>query len=94
MCCAWIADRLSELGYRARNETTASIVKRWRGCRPDAWTRGNSAAYLRRSGQLDDLEFILGHIDDLPAVFTLRDGEVALEPLAKTYPAAQRELLV
>ena len=93
MCCAWIADRLFEFGYRAGNEATATIAERWRGCRPDAWTRGNSAAYLRRSRQLDDIEFILGHIDDLQAVFTLRDGEVVWEPFAKADPASERELL-
>jgi 2-phosphosulfolactate phosphatase len=92
MCCAWIANRLFEFGYRAGNEATADVAERWRGCRPDAWTRGKSAAYLRRSQQLDDLEFILGHIDDLQAVFTLRDGEVVQEPLARADPASESEL--
>ena len=93
MCCAWIADCMFGFGYRAENEATAAVAARWRGCEPDAWTRGNSAAYLRRSQQLDDLEFILGHIDDLEAVFTLRDGEVVCEPLAKVHPAAKSELV-
>jgi len=94
MCCAWIADRLSDFGYHAGNEATAAIAGRWRGCRPDAWTQGNSAAYLRRSSQLDDLEFILSHIDDLHrAVFTLREGEVMCEPLVKTDPAYERALV-
>jgi 2-phosphosulfolactate phosphatase len=93
MCCAWIADRLLEFGYRARDDATQTIAARWRGCSPDAWTRGNSAAYLRRSQQLDDLDFILGHIDDLRAIFTLSDGEVVCEPLAKADPAAERELV-
>jgi len=93
MCCAWIADRLFEFGYCAENEATATIAERWRGCRSDAWTRGNSAAYLRRSRQLDDLEFILGHIDDLQAVFALRDGEVVWEPLARADAASKCELL-
>jgi len=92
MCCAWIAELLFNFGYRAANETTAAIAGRWRGCRADAWTHGNSAAYLRRSSQLDDLEFILGHIDDLHAVFALRDGEVMCEPLVKADPAYKREL--
>src|SRR5437879_2509512 len=93
MCCAWIADRLFDFGYRAENEATATVAERWRGCSPDAWTRGNSAAYLRRSRQHEDLEFILGHIDDLQAVFTLRDGEVVWEPLAKADPVSESELV-
>ena len=92
MCCAWIADRLLDLGYCAGNEATADIAARWRGCRADTWTQGNSAAYLRRSSQLDDLEFILGHIDDLHALFTLRDGEVMYEPLVSAVPAHERAL--
>ena len=90
MCCAWIAERLFDFDYRAGNEATAAIVDHWRGCRPDAWTHGNSAAYLRRSRQLDDLEFILGHIDDLHAVFSLRDGEVMCEPFVKVDRAYER----
>jgi hypothetical protein len=34
--------------------------------------------FLRRSGQLRDLDFILSHIDDLREVFEVRDGEVKM----------------
>lgn len=50
-----------------------------RDTRTDAWIKGKSAAYLRKSGQIEDLEFILAHIDDLQAAFALRDGEVIME---------------
>jgi 2-phosphosulfolactate phosphatase len=79
MCCAWVADILMDLGYQARDRATAEMAERWRGARCDAWVGGNSAAYLRRSGQLDDLDFILRHVDDLRAVYSLRNGEVVLE---------------
>jgi hypothetical protein len=32
--------------------------------------------YLRRSGQLDDLEFVLDHIDDLDTVFAVEGQEI------------------
>ncbi len=81
MCCAWVAGALTHCGFRPKDEATTNIIKRWRGARRDAWVGGNSTAYLRRSGQLEDLEFILDHIDDLSAVFSLRAGEVVLEPM-------------
>jgi 2-phosphosulfolactate phosphatase len=82
MCCAWIADRLLDFGYDPKDQPTAALIERWRGARADAWVGGNSAAYLRRSGQLEDLDFILGHVNDLRAVYSLRNGEVIAEPSA------------
>jgi phosphosulfolactate phosphohydrolase-like enzyme len=79
MGCAWIAEALMRFGYRAEEQATVDIVNRWHGARPNAWTGGKSAAYLRNSGQLDDLEFLLRHVDDLDAVFPLRNGEVLME---------------
>ena len=82
MCCAWIAERLADFGYRPRGETTRSIIEKWKTAPADAWLRGNSAAYLRNSGQIADLNFIRNHIDDLQAVFRLRNGEVVMESRA------------
>ena len=79
MCCAWIADELLELGYRCEDDATMDYIRRWRGAPVDAWTKGKSADYLRRSGQHHDLEFILNHIDDLSWIFPLRNGEVCME---------------
>lgn len=78
MCCAWIARDLIRAGYRPENGLTARIVKRWQDERPAAIVEGKSASYLRRSGQLQDLDFILSHINDLTADFVLRDEEVVL----------------
>src|SRR6266704_2781103 len=44
---------------------SAELVARWRGAPVSAIAAGHSAAYLRRSGQVADLDFVLGHIDDL-----------------------------
>lgn len=82
LCCAWIADALMDFGYCLKDNATADIVGRWHGARTDAWIAGKSAAYLRNSGQLEDLAFILGHVDDLQAVFSLKNGEVVAEPIA------------
>jgi hypothetical protein len=40
---------------------------------------GKSAAYLRSSGQMHDLQFILAHVNDVDASFVLRGDEVREE---------------
>jgi 2-phosphosulfolactate phosphatase len=90
LCCAWIAEGLMACGYDAEDDFTAKVVTRWSQARADAWLCGNSAGYLRRSGQLDDLEFILAHINDLKSTFALRDGEVIAETRAGSAPAHGR----
>jgi 2-phosphosulfolactate phosphatase len=92
VCCAWLAEILMDFGYCPKDQATADIVECWRGAPADAWIFGNSATYLRNSGQLDDLEFILDHVDDLQAVFSLRDGEVVMEPMAVAKAGRVKEL--
>lgn len=84
MCCAWIAGALIGYGYSPQDQATEDLVARWRGARADAWVGGNSAAYLRNSGQLEDLDFVLRHVDDLPGVYSLRHGEVVEELVPAT----------
>jgi 2-phosphosulfolactate phosphatase len=80
ICCAWIAAGLTSKGYVPENPQTVSIVERWRDAPPEACLCSRSVDFLKRTGRLNDLDFILGHIDDLPAVFAVRDGEVGMIP--------------
>jgi 2-phosphosulfolactate phosphatase len=80
MCCAWVAERLMQFGYAPRDRNTLDLVRRWSGKPVDAWLWNKSANYLRSSGQLADLEFILEHVSDLSAPFMLLNGEVAAGP--------------
>lgn len=73
--CARIAAGLLDAGYRA-GERTLAIVERWRSAPVDACAGGRSAEYLRRTGQLEDLEFVLTRIDDVDGVYRLDDGEL------------------
>jgi 2-phosphosulfolactate phosphatase len=74
--CARLAAGLIETGYRAGNERTTEIVERWRNEPVEACANGRSAEYLRRTGQLDDLEFVLTRIDDVDGVFRFDGGEL------------------
>jgi 2-phosphosulfolactate phosphatase len=65
MCCAWIADGLMQAGFAPEDEVTSRLAERWRGARHDAFLMSRSVAYLERTGQLRDLEFILNHFDDV-----------------------------
>jgi 2-phosphosulfolactate phosphatase len=76
MCCAWIAKQLLEAGFSAENGETLNITNRWHTAAADACLASHSADYLIRSNQMDDLEFVLSHINDLDAVYELVDQEV------------------
>lgn len=65
MCCAWIADGLMQTGFAPEDDITLGLAERWRGAPRDAFLMSQSVAYLRRSGQLRDLDFILNHFDDV-----------------------------
>ena len=82
MCCAWIAGLLVNEGFRPESAETAQIIERWRGAPAAAIETGNSVAYLRRSNQLHDFEFITAHVDDLDMVCSIDGNEVrvAAEP--------------
>jgi 2-phosphosulfolactate phosphatase len=76
ICCAWIAAALLVRGYEAENAETTSVVNRWHDAPPSACLCSHSIDFLRRSGKLRDLDYILAHIDDLRQVFEVRNGEV------------------
>jgi 2-phosphosulfolactate phosphatase len=76
ICCAWIAAALIARGYAPLTRQTGDVVSRWGDAPPDACLCSHSVDFLKRSGQLCDLDFILAHIDDLRRVFEVRSGEV------------------
>jgi 2-phosphosulfolactate phosphatase len=76
ICCAWIARELIAAGFEPDNERTSSIVNQWGTAAADACLCSRSAEYLLKSGQTLDLDFTLEHVNDLPYVYRMRDGEV------------------
>jgi 2-phosphosulfolactate phosphatase len=79
MCCAWIAQGLIQSGFAAEDDMTLRLVERWRAAPHDAFLTSQSVAFLQRSGQLRDLDFILSHFDDvdMPGKVTA-DGDMTL----------------
>jgi 2-phosphosulfolactate phosphatase len=78
MCCAWLAAGLMRNGYLAGNAQTDLIASRWHDAPPNACLCSHSVDFLKRTGRLADLDFILAHIDDVPGVFAVRNGEVKM----------------
>lgn len=76
LCCAWIAAGLLDSGFEAADDRTRETVDKWAGRPADSFLEGNSAAYLRATDQVRDLDFILSHVDDLDTVFARTDGEI------------------
>ncbi len=76
MGCAWVAERLVKMGYRTDSGKTDGYISRWSGVSPEEARKGKSAEYLMRSGQVEDLEFVIKHIDDLSTVPVLEEGEL------------------
>jgi 2-phosphosulfolactate phosphatase len=76
MGCAWVAEQLIQAGYRA-NPSTLAIINQWKDAPPEACAGGNSAAYLRRTHQERDLDFILARVDDIDEAYVMRNGCVA-----------------
>jgi 2-phosphosulfolactate phosphatase len=83
MCCAWIASGLMESGFTAADETTSQLVERWHGAEPAAFLTSKSVAYLQRSAQLDDLDFILSHFDDVKTPSKVRANEITAFAVAR-----------
>ncbi len=79
LCCAWIAEILVGVGYEPQDARTAAIIEQWSGKPADVIAVGASADYLRNSGQVRDLEFILVHVDDLDEVYRFERGQVVRE---------------
>jgi 2-phosphosulfolactate phosphatase len=68
LCCSWIAERLVSAGFGCADENTQALVEKWHGASTEVIREGRSAEYLRRTGQVHDLEFILHYQEDLGVV--------------------------
>jgi 2-phosphosulfolactate phosphatase len=88
MGCAWLAEILVKAGYRPVNAQTTEIIERWSGAPATACETGNSVAYLRRSGQLHDFDFVTAHVDDLDIVCSVDGNEVRPWPHLPRFTAA------
>lgn len=82
LCCAWIGTELARHGYVPQDRRTSEIVNRWANASSSDCLISKSVDYLKRTGQLADLHFILNRINDLDATFVLQNGQVVMKTQA------------
>jgi 2-phosphosulfolactate phosphatase len=76
LCAARIAEQLVTEGWAIEDEATREAIDRWRGAPVEAIATGASVAYLRRTDQLRDYDFVVSHVDDLELRCRIVEGEV------------------
>ena len=79
LCSAWLGAELVKAGFEPADDGTRSVLESWSAAPADAITASRSTEYLRETGQLRDLDYVLSHVDDLSEVFRVRGGEVISE---------------
>ncbi|GAC1512783.1 MAG: hypothetical protein NVS1B3_16750 [Candidatus Dormibacteraceae bacterium] len=80
MVCAWIGKLLLLHGFQPENRSTLHEMAAWDGVPPEAILSSPSAEYLRETRQTEDLEFVLGHVDDVDAIALYNGQQVSLLP--------------
>jgi 2-phosphosulfolactate phosphatase len=76
ICCAYLAAELENSGFAIADEKSAAIVDRWSSAPAGALLVSRSIDYLQRTGAVEDVYFILEHVDDLDEVFRVHRGEI------------------
>lgn len=79
MGTAWIGGKLMAEGFEPEDDSTAQLIERWSHADVGLVAWGNSADELRRANQVDDLNFVMGHVDDLDLVCRYEREEVVRE---------------
>lgn len=82
LCCAWIGRGLLRHGFVPEDQMTSDVIERWRDANLEAMLVSNSIGYLRRTGQTQDLDYIMAHVDDVSSLFPIRGDEVIQEHFA------------
>ena len=76
LCCSWIAVGLMKAGYNVGDKKTEQLISDWKDKPVTVCSEGKSAKYLRETGQENDLDFILHHVNDLKFPLIIRGNEI------------------
>lgn len=83
LAAAWMGGALAKSGFAAEDRGTFLEVERWTDADPAVLALGKAADYLRRLGQEQDLDFVMGHLDDLDLVARYVGGELTVAEQAR-----------
>lgn len=76
MAASWLAVRLRQRGFEFEGKKTADEVGRWGALDPSLVGLSRSAERLRARGRDADVDFVLGHVDDVNLACAWADGEL------------------
>jgi phosphosulfolactate phosphohydrolase-like enzyme len=76
MVAAWLAGRFQQRGFELEGRNTADEVERWGAFDPSLVGLTRSAERLRARGRGADVDFVLGHVDDVNLACAYADGEL------------------
>jgi len=80
LCCTWIAAGLIKAGYTCEDKKTEQLVNDWKDKSVKVCSEGNSAKYLRETGQENDLDFIVEHVNDFKITLATKGDEIIKIP--------------
>lgn len=76
MAASWLAMRFRQRGFELEGRNTSDEVERWGTFDPSLVGLSRSAESLRARGRGADVDFVLGHVDDVNLACTWADGEL------------------
>lgn len=76
LCSSWIAAGLIKAGYTCEDKKTAQLINDWKDKPVNVCSEGNSAKYLRETGQENDLDFIINHVNDFKITLATKGDEI------------------
>jgi len=91
IAAASMARKLLDRGFEVEGLATRSQVDRWAGADLSLLSWGKSAEELRTSGHHEDLDLVLGAVDDLPIVCRYDRGEVRGERRRTAEPRVRED---
>ena len=76
MAASWLALRFHHRGFDFEGRNTVDEVERWGTFDPSLVGLSRSAESLRARGRGADVDFVLGHVDDVNVACAYADGEL------------------
>jgi 2-phosphosulfolactate phosphatase len=83
MACARIGRFLMQAGFTPEDARTAEHVARWAELDVETVRQGASADFLRSTGQQEDIDFVIAHVDDVDLVVAYDGVEARTADVAR-----------
>jgi len=86
MAAAWMIRALNGRGFQNADMRAADVTRRWAEASIDLIRWGSSAERLLLSGRGEDVEYVVGHVNDVEWSATMSENEAVCEPAGARAP--------